>query len=133
MSTGTSGLSATGTSGSSSNTNTVVSSLVSQVVSQLQQKGTPSLVNILGISLDAMQIVEAMPSLTGPQKLSLVMSAVTTLINSSSLGSEEKSMLNSLVSALLPSFAGLITTVASGLSNINVKSCCQSSGGCGCC
>jgi hypothetical protein len=98
-----------------------LTAIVTQVVGLVSQQTTPSVGNLLSYAVEAMQIIENVPQLTGAQKLQVLLAVINTVIQQSSLSPTEQSTLSSLASFLLPPFASIVCAAASGVYNINQK------------
>lgn len=96
-----------------------LNALVSQITGLVSKHTTPSPANILSYSVEAMQIIENVPQLTGAQKLQVLQAVINSVIQNSSLSAAEQSSLEALAGFVLPPFASIICQAAKGILNIN--------------
>jgi len=105
--------------------------IVANVVALIQNRTSPSAVNILGYAVEIMQIIERFTGLTGDQKLQVLQSAISVVINDSGLPQLEKDALQTLVATILPEFSRIVCLAAKGILDINkkiesaCKTCCS--------
>jgi len=105
--------------------------IVANVVALIQNKSPPSTLNILSYAVEIMQIIERFTGLSSDQKLQVLQSAITVIINGSSLPALEKEALQVLVSTIMPEFSRIVCLAAKGILDINkkiesaCKACCS--------
>jgi len=117
--------SATGTSSGPALFQNQASVLTTQIITQVKQNIPISRASIINYAIEAMQLIENIPYLTGADKQSVLLSVINTIIeNSSSLSAAEKTDLEALASTILPPVIAAICAAANGLLNINVSKWC---------
>lgn len=107
-----------------------VNSLFAQVQSVVTNR-TFTVELFIDVTVQVMQLTEAMPSLTGAQKKSLVVAVLNKSITELPINADLKTQLQFLMQAAIPYIIDLLIAVESGAVSIE-KKCAAKCGGCSC-
>jgi hypothetical protein len=105
-----------------------INAIITQIVSQISLKQVPNTSNLLSYVTQIMELIELIPNLTSAQKLYILGQVISSIIGTSNIPDTEKVSLQALASILIPTFASIVCSAASG--NLNINKVCTSCVGC---